>query len=124
MFTHKSTRISTITRNTIICFPIISLFTTDREVVAVAMTLILPMIMYQFGDATQVTFSNALRGLADVRPAMWIALTAYVIVGLPVCYLLGFPCGLGIVGIYISFTVSLLTAGLLFMHRFYGHFKK
>ena len=55
---------------------------------------------------------------------MWIALTAYVIVGLPVCYLLGFPCGLGIVGIYISFTVSLLTAGLLFMHRFYGHFKK
>lgn len=104
--------------------PIISLFTTDREVVAVAMTLILPMIMYQFGDATQVTFSNALRGLADVRPAMWIALTAYVIVGLPVCYLLGFPCGLGIVGIYISFTVSLLTAGLLFMHRFYGHFKK
>lgn len=102
--------------------PIIKLFTTDAEVIAVAASLIVPMIMYQFGDATQVAFSNALRGLADVRPAMLIALTAYVIVGLPVCYLLGFPCGLGIVGVYISFTVSLLTAGLLFMHRFYSHF--
>lgn len=104
--------------------PIIRLFTSDREVVAVAVSLILPMIMYQFGDATQVAYSNALRGLADVRPAMAIALTAYVIIGLPVCYVLGFPCGLGIVGIYISFSVSLLTAGLLFMHRFYSHFRR
>lgn len=101
---------------------IIRIFTSDREVIAVAMTLIVPMIMYQFGDATQVAYSNALRGLSDVRPAMYIALTAYVIIGLPVCYVLGFPCGLGIVGIYISFTVSLLTAGILFMHRFYRHF--
>ena len=53
---------------------------------------------------------------------MLIALTAYVIVGLPVCYVLAFPCGMGIVGVYVSFTVSLLTAGLLFMRRFYSHF--
>ena len=102
--------------------PIIRLFTTDARVIAVAASLIVPMIMYQLGDATQVAFSNALRGLADVRPAMLIALTAYVIVGLPVCYVLAFPCGMGIVGVYVSFTVSLLTAGLLFMRRFYSHF--
>lgn len=106
------------------CEPIIRLFTTDTEVIAVAMTLIVPMILYQFGDATQVAYANALRGLADVKPMMLIAATAYVIIGLPVCYLLGFPCNLGIVGIYLSFSISLVTAGGLFMYRFYSHFPK
>ena len=80
------------------------------------------MILYKFGDATQITYAKALRGIAHVKPTMLIASIAYVIVGLPVCYLLGFPCGLGIVGIYLSFTISLVTAGALFMHRFYSHF--
>ena len=104
--------------------PFIRLFTTDKEVIAVSVSLIIPMILYQFGDATQITYANALRGIADVKPTMLIAIIAYVIVGLPVCYLLGFPCGLGIVGIYLSFTISLVTAGALFMHRFYSHFSK
>ena len=74
--------------------------------------------IYQVGDALQVTYANALRGITDVRPMMLTAIIAYVVVGLPIGYLFAFPCGLGIVGIYLSFAVALLLAGLLFMVKF------
>lgn len=100
---------------------IIRLFTHDENVVAISLSLIIPMILYQLGDATQITYANALRGLSDVRPMMYIAAIAYIIIGLPACYILTFPLHLGIVGAYLSFTVSLVVAGALFMYRFYHH---
>lgn len=98
--------------------PVIRLFTSDIKVVAVALTVIPPLMLYQVGDALQVTYANALRGITDVRPMMLTAIIAYVVVGLPIGYLFAFPCGLGIVGIYLSFAVALLLAGLLFMVKF------
>lgn len=98
--------------------PVIRLFTDDVAVIAVAMLVIPPLMLYQVGDALQVTYANALRGITDVRPMMITAIIAYLIVGLPLGYLLAFPCGMGIVGIYLSFAVALLLAGVLFFAKF------
>ena len=106
----------------LLCFflgePVIRLFTDDVAVIAVAMLVIPPLMLYQVGDALQVTYANALRGITDVRPMMITAIIAYLIVGLPLGYLLAFPCGMGIVGIYLSFAVALLLAGVLFFAKF------
>ena len=104
--------------------PIIRLFTSDVSVIAVALTVIPPLMLYQIGDALQVTFANALRGLTDVKPMMVIAIIAYLIIGLPAGYLLAFPCGLEIVGIYLSFAIALLFAGLLFFWKFSSDIKQ
>ena len=104
--------------------PIIRLFTSDVSVIAVALTVIPPLMLYQIGDALQVTFANALRGLTDVKPMMVIAIIAYLIIGLPTGYLLAFPCGLEIVGIYLSFAIALLFAGLLFFWKFSSDIKQ
>ena len=98
--------------------PVIRLFTDDVAVIAVAMLVIPPLMLYQVGDALQVTYANALRGITDVRPMMITAIIAYLIVGLPLGYLLAFPCSMGIVGIYLSFAVALLLAGVLFFAKF------
>ena len=98
--------------------PVIRLFTDDVAVIAVAILVIPPLMLYQVGDALQVTYANALRGITDVRPMMITAIIAYLIVGLPLGYLLAFPCGMGIVGIYLSFAVALLLAGVLFFAKF------
>ena len=98
--------------------PVIRLFTSDTEVILVALTVIPPLMLYQIGDALQVTYANALRGLTDVRPMMIAAIIAYLLIGLPMGYFFGFPCGLGIVGIYLSFAVALLFAGILFLAKF------
>lgn len=97
---------------------LMKVFTEDTAVLAVASTLILPLVLYQLGDATQVTFANALRGTSHVMPMLWIAFFSYIVLGLPSTYVLAFPLGLGLWGIVLSFSVSLFTAGGLFLYFF------
>lgn len=97
---------------------VIGIFTDDPRVIAMSATLIVPLILYQYGDATQINFANALRGTANVMPMLWIAFFSYVIIGLPATFLLGFPLGMGIYGIFLSFSVSLFVAAFLFLYFF------
>ena len=96
--------------------PVIRLFTDDVAVIAVAMLVIPPLMLYQVGDALQVTYANALRGITDVRPMMITAIIAYLIVGLPLGYLLGIPLRHGASwASTCHFAVALLLAGVLFL---------
>lgn len=97
---------------------VMGLFSNDAEVIAAAVTLIVPMALYQFGDATQITFANALRGTSKVMPMLFIALVSYIIVGLPCTYVFAFPAGLGLYGIVLSFSVCLLLAAVLYLYFF------
>lgn len=98
--------------------PLISLFTKDPDVIKTAVALILPLIMYQFADAMQICFANALRGMTDVVAMMWIAFVSYLIVGIPTGYFLGFVMGWGETGIFLAFSVGLFMAAVLFYKRF------
>lgn len=90
-------------------------FTHDAGVLAVAVTLIAPLVLYQYGDATQICFANALRGTSNVMPMLWISLVCYVMVGIPATYALGFIADMGIYGIILSFSTSLFPAAILFL---------
>lgn len=103
--------------------PLMHLFTDDPAVLTVAVSLLFPLVLYQLGDATQITFANALRGTGHVMPMLWISFVSYVVVGLPTTWLLGFPVGLGVYGILLSFSVSLFVAAALFM-RYFLHLTK
>ena len=97
---------------------LICAFTDDTILIAYSLTLIPPMILYQLGDATQVTFACSLRGTANVMPMLWIALTSYVIIGIPAAYLMAFTLGWGGPGIVYSFSVSLFLAAALYLFFF------
>lgn len=105
---------------------ILEMFTSDEAVIALSMSVIVPLVVYQLGDATQITFANALRGTSHVGPMMWISILSYIIVGMPATYLLAFTVGLGLYGIVLSFSVSLFMAGGLFLYYFlhYTNFSK
>ena len=90
-------------------------FTDDSVVLAVAYTLIFPLVLYQVADATQINFANALRGTSNVMPMLWIAFVSYVVIGVPSTYMLGFTFGMGVYGIILSFSCSLVVAALLFL---------
>lgn len=94
---------------------IMGIFSDDEAVVSLAVTLIVPMMLYQTGDATQITFANALRGTSHVMPMLYIAFVSYIVVGLPVTYLFAFPLGMGLYGIVLSFSVCLMLAAVLFL---------
>lgn len=97
---------------------ILTLFTDDPQVYAAALALVMPLVLYQYGDATQINFANALRGTSKVMPMLWIAFVSYVAVGIPATYFMGFVLGMGVSGIVYSFSVSLFMAGGLFLYFF------
>ena len=93
-------------------------FTEDPRVIEATVALIVPLVIYQLGDATQINFANALRGTSHVMPMIWIAFVSYIVIGIPVTYILGFPLGMGTYGIILSFSVSLFLAAALFLYFF------
>ena len=98
--------------------PLVAMFTPDPVVQAATVPLLLPLILYQYGDAVQLTYANALRGTARVKPLLWVALVSYICVGCPV--ILWFAKGLGMqnVGVYYSFTIALILAAVLLWWSF------
>lgn len=93
-------------------------FTDSMEVTTMVSSLFLPFLIYQFGDGLQINFANALRGISDVKPMMFIAFISYFIISLPVGYLCGFVFGWGLVGVWMAFPFGLTTAGLMLWLRF------
>ena len=65
-------------------------FSDSPAVSVMVAQLIIPFIIYQFGDGLQINFANALRGIADVKPMMYIAFIAYFLISLPAGYFFGF----------------------------------
>jgi MATE family multidrug resistance protein len=88
-------------------------FTSDELVIHSAKMLILPLILYQYADGVQLTYSSALRGTSKVKPLLWIATISYVIVGIPVMLLLSVTAGFGHVGVYYSFCISLFLTTIM-----------
>lgn len=97
---------------------LLGLFTADPDVIASGVALIIPLILYQYGDATQLTYANALRGTSNVKPLMYFAAVGYVLVGIPSLYLLGVTAGLHNVGVYYSFSIALFLMAWLFRRSF------
>lgn len=92
---------------------------TDSEAVGVTVaSLIIPFILYQFGDGLQITYANALRGIANVKPMMIIAFIAYFIISLPLSYFFGFIMEWGTFGVWMAFPFGLTSAGILFYWQF------
>lgn len=93
-------------------------FTDDEAVSLMVAQVIIPFLLYQFGDGLQINFANALRGIADVRPMLLFSFIAYFVISLPASYLFGFVCQWGITGIWMAFPFGLTSAGVMYYLRF------
>lgn len=93
-------------------------FTDNAEVQRMVGVLCIVLVAYQFGDALQYTFANALRGIACVKPMVYYAFLAYFVISLPLGYLLGIRLGMGITGIWLAFPFGLTLAGMLYLRKF------
>ena len=105
-------------------YPLVSCFTTSEEVVSVVLSLIPCFFIYQFGDCMQITFANALRGIAEVNKLMLYAFISYVIVSIPLSYVFAFIFGWGGVGVWMGMPFGLTTAGFLFYFEFRSKIQK
>ncbi|SDJ94703.1 multidrug resistance protein, MATE family [Catalinimonas alkaloidigena] len=96
-----------------------SLYTPDRQVVDIAVQLLIIAAFFQLSDGVQVVALGALRGMSDVRVPTLITLLAYWVIGLPVGYVLGMGLDLGVSGIWYGLLTGLTVAAILLTLRFY-----
>ncbi len=89
--------------------PLIEFYTTDAEVRATALNILLIAALFQLSDGAQVIASGALRGLADTKSSMITNLLGHWGIGLPVGVTLCFVYGRGLPGIWTGLALGLTT---------------
>jgi len=100
------------------------LYSRDAAVVAMASQLLIMAAIFQLFDGLQVVLLSILRGVADVKHSMVYAFIAYILVNIPISYLLAFTFELGPIGIWIGFVFGIGLASLLFYMRINKIYKK
>jgi len=90
-----------------------ALFTDNEEVIALTGYLLIYISVYQISDGIQGLSISILRGLQDVRIIMPIVVVAYVVLNIPIGYMLAFRFGMGPVGLALGLVFGLTTAAVL-----------
>ena len=104
--------------------PIISLFLDmgkpgSAEILAFGVKLLAVAALFQMADAMQVMALGLLRGIHDTRVPMIAATVSYWLIGIPAAYALGFPFGMGGIGLWLGLVIGLVFAATLMMARFW-----
>lgn len=104
----------------IVLFPetIVRLYTSDPEVVALAVSLLFFAAVFQLADCLQVSAAGALRGLKDTRIPMLYCVLAYWLVGMSLGWWLTFRQDWGPAGMWVGIIAGLTTAAFLLGGRF------
>jgi len=100
------------------------LYTSDKNVIAIASQLLIFAGLFQLFDGSQVVGLGILRGMGDVNIPTLITFLAYWVVGLPVGYLLGIYFNFGAMGVWTGLTLGLLVSAVLLYLRFNKQSKK
>jgi multidrug resistance protein, MATE family len=97
---------------------IVSVYTRDPAVSAIAVSLLYMGAVMQLSDGVQVSAMGALRGYKDTRVPMLIAVVAYWGVGFPLAWVFGIPLHLSPPMIWAGFLAGLTVAAVLLTARF------
>jgi len=94
----------------LIAFPhsILRIYSPDPQVLAIGVPLLALAAAFQVFDGIQTATTGALRGLGHTTEPMLINLIGYWIIGLPLGYWLCFHARLGVYGVWIGLTISLV----------------
>ena len=95
------------------------LFTPSEEIIALASQMVVWVGMYQISDALQGTLIGVLRGMQDVKIIAGLSFVAYVLLNIPVGYLLAFTFGFGSTALLVGYVVGLSTAAIAYAVRVY-----
>ena len=104
---------------------LVTLYIRDNPVVmSMAASLVIIAGFFQLSDGVQVVALGNLRGLSDVNVPTWVSLFSYWVVALPLSYVLAFPLGMDITGVWIGLLTGLTMAAVLLTWRFLQQYRR
>jgi MATE family multidrug resistance protein len=93
------------------------LYTPDRNVLDVAITLVRLGGLFAIFDGLQAVAIGILRGIGDTRAPVAINVLGFWLIGMPVSVLLAFPLGLGPAGLWWGLVIGLAVVALVLLIR-------
>ncbi|MDZ4195886.1 MAG: MATE family efflux transporter [Candidatus Izemoplasmatales bacterium] len=97
--------------------PLISMFTTNPEIIALAKWIVIVDIGVEMGRASGVVFSNSLKASGDVRFPVYLNVIVTWTMVVPLAYFLGIVLGFGLIGVWAAFAFDELLRGTLLFLR-------
>ena len=94
------------------------LFTSDPAVVEMAAHFLIFVAIFQVSDGLQANSVAILRGIQDVKSIMRISFFSYLLLALPIGYLLAFHTPVGASGLWMGLIIGLAIAAILYNTRY------
>ena len=104
--------------------PLAGVYTNDPQVVAAAIPLFYLCSLLILCDTCFVISASALTGLGDTRTPMWVSVVCNWGIGMPLAYVLAFPLGHGLYGLWTGRAVASLTSGLALTAGWYARVRR
>ena len=96
---------------------VLSVFTTDPEILSLAHNVLLVEIFLELGRAINIVMVGCLQAAGDIRTPMLVGVFGMWLCAVPLSYLFGIYWGWGLVGIWIAMAIDEILRGLLFIYR-------
>ncbi|OYU95434.1 MAG: MATE family efflux transporter [Bacteroidetes bacterium B1(2017)] len=97
---------------------IVSIYTTDSVVTAMAINLLYIAGLFQLSDGIQCVGLGILRGIGDTKIPTLITIVAYWVIGIPLGYFFGFNMLWGLYGVWFALLVGLSFSAIFLSTRF------
>jgi MATE family multidrug resistance protein len=94
------------------------LFISDADVITIAAGLFIVASIFQIFDGMQVVMLGILRGMEDVMFPMIVVAIAYLLVSIPIGYVLSFTLKMGPAGIWFGYLAGLSSVSIILLLRF------
>lgn len=96
---------------------ILSVFTTDSEILSLAHDVLLVEIFLELGRAVNIVMVGCLQAAGDIRTPTLVGVLGMWLCAVPLSYLFGIYWDWGLVGIWIAMALDEILRGLLFIYR-------
>ena len=96
---------------------VLSVFTTDSEILSLAHDVLLVEIFLELGRAVNIVMVGCLQAAGDIRTPMLVGIFGMWLCAVPLSYLFGIYWGWGLVGIWIAMAADEILRGVLFIYR-------
>ncbi|CAM3359399.1 MATE family efflux transporter [Vagococcus sp. PNs007] len=97
--------------------PIMGIFTTNPEVIEIAKWVFLVDILLEAARSINMVMVNALNASGDVKFPLFASLMVLWVISLPFSYGLAIKAGLGLVGVWIAYSIDEILRSFLMIYR-------
>jgi Na+-driven multidrug efflux pump len=101
-------------------YPLMMIFTTNKQVILLGIPVMLFMAINQPGLNFVIVMGGALRGAGDTFKLMVYTVMRLWLLFVPLCYWFILPMGQGVAGIWQAEILSIWATAMLIFKRFHG----